>query len=417
MKRILGIAMALGLVGALTVMAQAVTLPDPLLMADGTPITDAGQWRGERRPELIQFLTREMYGQMPPKPQAMTFQVVDNEARALGGKATRRQVRVFFNGKADGPQMDLLLYLPNDAPKPVPMILGLNFWGNHAVHADPGIRITQSWMESGRNSYVDLSGVKDHRATGACRGINAKQWPVEEILARGYGLATVYRGDIAPDTPHDWKSGLHGLYPTLQGRGDNFATIGAWAWGLSRALDYLVTDEDVSASRVAVFGWSRLGKAALWAGAKDERFALVLSHQSGAGGAKLFHRGVGENITRLNTVFPHWFAANFRRYNNQDTSLPWDQHQVIALVAPRPVFIASAQDDKLADPEGEFASARAANPVFRLLGTDGLPTGEWPQPLSGQVGYFMRPGGHDVTREDWQQHLTFADKHLKKNGR
>jgi hypothetical protein len=181
-------------------------------------------------------------------------------------------------------------------------------------------------------------------------------------------------------------------------------------------MDYLETDKAIDAEKVAVFGWSRLGKGALWAGATDERFAMVISNESGAGGAKLFHRGVGENIRRLCTVFPHWYAANFKKYMDKDTLLPFDQHEVIALVAPRPVYIASAVDDKGADPEGEFAGAKAAEVVYRFLGKEGLPTEKIPilnTSVQGQIGYHIRSGGHDVTLFDWQQYLNFADKHFK----
>ena len=212
-------------------------------------------------------------------------------------------------------------------------------------------------------------------------------------------------------------TGVHQLFPSYQQRSDNFGTIGAWAWALSRIMDYLETDKAIDRQHVAVFGWSRLGKAALWAGASDPRFALVISHESGAGGAKLFHRGVGESLRRLCTVFPHWYAKSFRQYMDKDTLLPFDQHMVIGLVAPRPVYIGSAQDDKGADPAGEFASAVAATPVYKLFSTNGLPASTLPplnQSVQGQIGYHIRPGGHDVTDYDWEQYLRFADNHFRK---
>jgi hypothetical protein len=395
-----------------------VSLPDPLVLVNGQRVKNTKQWRTQRRPELIRLCTTEMYGQAPPRPKDMRFEVFEEDKKALNGKATRRQVAVYFNGKTDGPRMDLLLYIPNNVKGRVPAILGLNFWGNHAIHPDPAIRITPSWMESGKgNPYANLSCVVNHQATEACRGINANQWPLDTILSRGYAVVTAYREDIASD---DAKTGLqkgvHTLYPDFQNRGDNFGTIAAWAWALSRAMDYLVTDKSIDATKIAVFGWSRLGKAALWAGATDERFAMVISNESGAGGAKLFHRDVGENIRRLCTVFPHWYAANFKKYMDKDTLLPFDQHEVISLVAPRPVYIASAIDDKGADPQGEFAAAKAAESVYLFLGKAGLPTTTIPplnRSVQGQIGYHIRSGGHDVTLFDWKQYLNFADKHFK----
>ncbi|WP_193213108.1 acetylxylan esterase [Luteolibacter marinus] len=394
--------------------AAAGDLPDPLLAIDGSKVRTAVEWREKRRPELLELFTREMYGRNPGRPGAMTFEVFDREPSALGGKATRIQIAIRPGG-ADGPRMDLLVYVPNQAKGPAPAILGLNFWGNHAIHKDPGIRLTESWVEE-RTSYADLAGVEKNRATEATRGANASQWPVEEILSRGYALATMYREDVAADHEPHFASGVHPLFPDLQEGDDNFSTIGAWAWSLSRALDALEEEPAIDSKRVAVFGFSRLGKAALWAGASDERFAMVLSNESGAGGAKLFHRGIGEDIARLTKVFPHWFARNFRKYAGRDTALPFDQHQVISLVAPRPVYIASAVEDTYADAEGEFAAAKAAEPVFRLLGAEGLPCDSWPAPnktVQGGIGYHVRDGKHDVLPYDWAQYLDFADKHLK----
>lgn len=390
-------------------------LPSPLVMADGSPVTSAEQWRTKRRPELLELFTREMYGRAPGRPATMTFRMVERDPRALNGRATRQQVKVFFSADTNGPHMDLLLYVPNGTKGPVPAFLGINFWGNHAISTDPGIRLASGWMESNRNPWVNLSCVTNNRATEACRGLNAKQWSVERILERGYAVATFYRGDIAPDFPNGMTNGVHALHPELQGRGDNFGTIGAWAWALSRALDCLETNDAIDAKRVAVLGWSRLGKTALWAAAQDERFALTISIQSGAGGVKLFRRGVGESIRRLNTVFPHWYAANFRQYSDRDKELPFDQHEVIALHAPRPVYVASAAQDTGADPEGEFLGLKATEPVYRLLGVGGLPANQWPAtnaPIQAHLGYHVRPGGHDVTDYDWTQFLEFADRHL-----
>jgi hypothetical protein len=403
---------------AFVLSAHAQALPDPLVAADGSRITKASEWREKRRPELLELLAREMYGRSPGRPERMVSEVFDRDKQALGGKATRIQIAIYPGGKP-GPRMDLLVYLPNQATSPVPAIVGLNFWGNHAIHPDPGIRLTESWVEAGRQPYVDLSTITRNRATEASRGINASQWPVEEILSRGYALATIYREDVCADREPYFESGVHPLFPELQQGDANFGCIAAWAWSLSRALDVLEKEPAIDAKRVAVFGFSRLGKAALWAGACDERFAMVISNESGAGGAKLFRRGVGEDIARLNTKFPHWFARSFRKYMGGDRELPFDQHFVISLVAPRPVYVASAFEDKHSDPEGEFAGAKAAEPVFLLLGAKGLPAESWPAvntSVQGGIGYHVRSGKHDVTDFDWKQYLDFADKHLLQSG-
>jgi len=394
---------------------RAGDLPNPLIANDGTAISTAEQWQEKRRPELLELLRREMYGQSPGRPENMTFEVFDREPNALGGKATRIQIAIYPGGKT-GPRMDLLIYVPNQVKSPPPVFLGLNFWGNHAIHPDPAIRLAQGWVEEGKNVYVDASGVTGNRANDSARGINSSQWPVEEILSRGYALATMHREDVASDRDATFSTGVHALFPELQKPDDNFGTIAAWAWALSGALDVLEKEPVVDAKRVAAFGWSRLGKAALWAGANDDRFAMVISNESGAGGAKLFHRGVGEDVARLNRVFPHWFARDFRKYDGKDTELPFDQHFVISLIAPRPVYVASAIEDQNADPEGEFEGLKAAVPVYRLYTADPFPAKIWPapaKPVQATLGYHVREGIHDVTGYDWQQFLEFADRRLK----
>jgi hypothetical protein len=414
MKHILFALLLLCIAPSLTSAQESTSLlPDPLTFNNGKKVETTAQWT-KRRKEILETMTREMYGVSPGKPKDIRFQVFDEDKNALGGKATRKQVTVHVREKDKEMQFDLLIYIPNQVKRPVPAIIGINFIGNQAIHADPGIKLTKAWVEHSGMFPCSKSG----QATDACRGVNASQWAVDSILTRGYALVTLYREEIASDRKdHMFQTGVHSLYPELQNRGDNFSNMAAWAWGLSRGMDYLETDRDIDAKRVAVFGFSRLGKAALWAGATDRRFAVVLSNESGAGGAKQFRRGIGENINRLCTVFPHWYAKNLCKYKDKDTELPFDQHFVLALIAPRPVYLATAEDDRNADPAGEFETAKASDAVYRFLGTKGFAGTNFPalnEPIYGHIGFHIRPGGHDVKMFDWIQFLNFSDLHLQK---
>jgi len=387
----------------------AYTLPDPLVKLDGTKVTAAGQWPA-RRAEILQLFADHVFGRTPATKFPVRVEVREADAPALGGEALRRQVTLRFGDKADGPYLDLLLYRPKGVAK-APAFLGLNFDGNHTVSRDPGVRLARCWVD-------DDKGVVDHHATEATRGSAASRWPIETIVARGYAVATACYGDIDPDFDDGWANGIHPLFrepgASAKRAPTDWGSIGAWAWGLSRAMDYLQGSEGIDPKHVAVIGHSRLGKTALWAAAQDERFWLVVSNDSGEGGAALARRMFGETVKDLNMRFPHWFAEAYRRYDDDVPSLPVDQHMLLALTAPRPLYVASATEDLWADPRGEFLAAKAAEPVWRLLGREGLGVEAPPGPdtsVGQALAYHNRTGPHDVTAWDWGRYLDFAERH------
>jgi hypothetical protein len=388
-------------------------LPDPLVTFDGKPVSSKEQWLTQRRPELKDLFQHFMYGYLPP-PLKVQAKVEREDRKAFDGKATLKEVTLAF-GPPGTPPIHLLLVVPNGRQGPAPVFLGLNFCGNHAVVKDPAVRLPTVWM------YPNRASVKDNRATAEGRGTQVDTWALDQSLARGYAVATFYCGDVDPDRadvregvqPHLAKLSL--TKPGLQEGG----TIATWAWGIHRAIDYLVTDKDLDAKRIIVVGHSRLGKAALLAAAFDERIALAIPHQAGCGGTAPSRttNSKAETVKRINTSFPHWFNGTFKKFNDQVDRLPFDQHCLAALVAPRPLLYTNATEDQWANPEGQFRMLQAADLVYRLLGVGGLEAKEMPEVgklVDSRLGYWIRPGKHAMTRDDWKIFLDFADKHLGK---
>ncbi len=332
----------------------------------------------------------------------MTAHVDREDKSALDGKATLREVTLKF-GPADCPPIHLLLIVPNDRKGPVPVFLGPNFYGNHTAVADPNVALPTVWVPPS-----SPGATKDGIATDKGRGGQRDAWSADLVVARGYALATFYCGDVAPDHPGH-KDGVHPHYP-----GYDWGSVRAWAWGISRAADYLVTVPELDRTRLAVVGHSRLGKAAIVAGAFDDRFAVVIPHQAGCGGTAPSRGTVGESVKQINDRFPHWFNAKFKTYNDDTERLPFDQN-AWSRSAPRAVLFTNAAEDTWANPDGQFQVLQAAAPVYALLGAGGLDADKMPETgklVASTLGYAIRPGKHSMTREDWGFFLDFADKHL-----
>lgn len=384
------------------------TLPKLLEGSKGEKISTTEQWEKQRRPELLELFASQVYGRTPTGKIDVTYETMVENPNAMGGKATGKQVKFTFSNGKKKIEALLLIYIPNNITGKVPVFIGYNFKGNHSTTSD----ITVLYSPT-----LQLIKGPDHHDRE--RGTQKSRWNYDKIIDRGYAVATMCYHDIFPDSPELKEYSILSLFP---GYGpevtvpDEWQAIGAWAWGSSRIVDFLETEEKIDGDKIAIMGHSRQGKAALWAGAQDERFKIVISNNSGCGGAALFRRKFGETIAVINKNFPHWFCNNFLQYNDRDEELPTDQHQLIALIAPRKVYVASAENDLWADPRGEFLSAYHAGKVYQLYGLKAIDSDEMPkihQPIMEDIGYHIRAGEHDVMDYDWECYLNFADKHFR----
>jgi hypothetical protein len=386
-------------------------LPDPLVTLDGQRVKSKKDWFDKRRPELKGLFQHYMYGFLPPRPENLSFKVERIDRQALGGKATLKEVTISF-GPAKTPKLHLLLFIPNNRKGPAPVFLGMNFCGNHTLVKDPLVPLPEAWVPN------NCPGAKDNRATAKGRGKHIDVWAIEQTIDSGYAVATMYCGDVDPDRA-DVREGIQ---PYLAKKGakpgaHDWGTIAAWAWGLQRAVDYLVTDKDIDSRRIVIVGHTRLGKTALLAAAFDERVALAIPLQAGCGGTSPSRGKIGESVKRINSSFPHWFNGAFKEFNEQPERLPFDQHCLIALMAPRPVLLTNAVEDSWANPGGQFEMLQAADPVFHFVGVEGLKAKSMPPPgklISSRLGYYIREGQHSMTPEDWKVFVEYANKQFSK---
>jgi hypothetical protein len=382
------------------------SLPDPLRLNNGKPVRNAKAWYSKRRPEIVEMFETQQYGRAPGRPADESFEMVDPGTPALNGKAIRKQVTIHLNKDKTGPSIDLLIYLPAAATKPVPMLFSINFGAVQNAVDDPGIKSEKTW-DPKTNTRV---------TPPAARGFG--HIDAEDLLNAGFGVATFYYGDVDPDYPGGFANGIRARYlqPGQADRApDDWGSIAAWAWGMSRVEDYFETDKNIDAKRVVIHGISRLGKTVMWAGAHDQRFAAVIASCSGEGGAALSHRNYGETIAHLTapTRFPYQFAANYGKYGGFPDKAPMDANLLIALIAPRPLLLQTGSSDSWSDPKGEFLAAVAAGKVYKLLGKEDLGTDAWPaatQPIFHDISYYMHEGGHGMVPSDWGIYLEFLKK-------
>jgi hypothetical protein len=395
--------------------AGTYTLPDALRLNNGQRVRDAKTWVGKRRPEIRKLIEEHWFGLAPGRLKEMSFEVVEAGTPAFDGKAIRRQITIHFSkDRTAGPRMDLLLYLPANAQGPVPVFLNMSFSANNLAVMDPGVRVGRRWDRQTR-TQVAAHPVAGGPASRGPRGLR-----VEQFLANGIGIATFNKDDLAPDFTGSEGMGVKALYlkpGQTRTADDEWGAIAAWAWGASRALDYFETDKGVDARRVAIHGVSRLGKTALWAGAADERFAMVIASCSGEGGAAIARRNYGETLSNMAapTRYPYQFAGNYAKYAGKVEQWPVDANLLIAMIAPRPLLLQTGNTDKWSDPYGEFLAAVAAEPVYTLLGKKGLGTTRFPAPgeaILHDIGYLMHDGGHGTVPSDFDTYIQFLKMHL-----
>lgn len=358
------------------------TLPNPLITAAGMEVLTPQDWNNVRRLELLDLFRDQVYGRRPQTEYSVKYEQTSENTKALGGAATGREMKAVISIGDRTFSFPFVVFVPNHVTTPVPAVVHIN-----------------------NRYFVPLEKASEE---------HDPFWPVKSIIQRGYATASFHTSDVDPDKKDGYADGVRSFFADGKPPADNaWRSLSAWGWGASRVLDYLETVDGIDSTQVAVSGHSRGGKTSLWAACEDERFAIAYSNNSGCGGAALSRRAYGETVARITSSFPHWFCKPFWKYAGREAELPVDQHEVIALIAPRGVYVASADEDLWADPAGEYASIVASAPVFRLFTKQSIDQKEMPslgsQRMVGQTGYHIRAGGHGLGDDDWNWFLNFAD--------
>lgn len=363
------------------------TLPELLVTETGQTVSTPEQWEKIRRPEILNLFENHVYGQVPKDFDDIKFKVINQDKNAMNGKATLKEVAITVTRNNKSVTMNLLMFTPNKVKKPVPMFLVINHRG------------------------IKTMDVTRQNKDGF--------WPAEQVIEAGYGISGFDVIDVSPDDKVKFTEGiLDQLYPEQLEMDNGMRGLGAWGWGAARSIDYFEKDKSVDATKIISVGHSRGGKSSLWFGAQDKRVAITISNESGNSGTALSRRNFGETVDRITTNFPYWFCPNYRQYANNEDNLPVDQHMLIALIAPRAVYVASAAEDLWADPKGQYLALKEAQPVFNLYGIETNLPEEMPevneQVIRSHTGFHNREGKHNMTPYDWQQFIRFADEYFKK---
>jgi len=414
------------------------TLADPLTFENGAKLTSRDQWPA-RRAEIVRIFEREMFGRTPPPPEAVVTEVFE-EGVTLKGLGIRRQYHMWFRKDRTGPRVDWVLFLPNriqgiepkvangrvvcENTEKCPVILFLNYRGNHELATDPEIPVHTGWSRNGERYHVANHRVSEKSRAYMRRTDTATPFPLETILARGYAVLSACYCEMSPDvevTNGDPEAqaytGLFELWPARDPAAtDNVTAIGAWAWGLSRGLDLAFTIPEIDATKSVATGCSRLAKTPLLACSRDERFAVCVPNQTGGGGVPLAKRDFGENVSTEMRSFPHWYCRAYGKYVDNEQAMAFDQHLLVASIAPRPILV-EGYNSGWFDTKGEWLACRAASPAWEFLGLPGLPKGDFPanfdtRCIGRYLGYVRRGGEHGISGYDWGWTLDFADRAL-----
>ena len=393
-------------------------LEDPLRFADGRRVKTREDWCA-RRSEILELFAREMYGAEPPRPEMLQVKVVDEKV-TCGGFAVRRQYQMRFRPDGSGPCVNWIVWIPQPMRGPVPLVIFLNYNGNHELVPDRDIPLMRAWNRMPHAGEEIRGRLQDPNGDSV--------FPIGVVLARGYAVMSACYCEISPDPDandpdpsHDQEAFAHtGVFalwgPRDPSRTDGISSLGAWAWAYSRGVDLAERIPEVDAARIVVTGCSRLGKAALLAAARDERIAVCVPNQSGSGGCSLAKRDFGENVSTLCRTFPHWFAKSYGKYAEDPARLlRFDQHLLMATLAPRALLV-EGFDNPWFDTEGEFLAVRAARGVWSFLGRETMPDVGWPadeslSAVGSNLGYVRRSGRHGYSAKDWLWTLDFADRH------